>query len=505
MRSYSEFMAWHSRRKAGVQLYRDQMHEYQLTAYDFIRRNSFCALFIDLGMGKTVTSGTLAVDLLATGEAKRVLIIAPLRVANKTWPDELDIWDHFAYWDYSVVTGEKAKRESAARSRARIHITNRENIEWLVNFWGRDWPYDTVIIDESSAFKDHKTVRFKKLRSVRPRIKRMVQLTATPAAESYIHLFAQIYLLDEGKRLGKSITAYKRKYFDENIYTREIKLKEGAKEQIEAAISDLVLVMRAEDYLDLEKPRMLRNFVTLPDALYEQYKTLERNSIITVNGVDIVADNAAALAGKLLQFSSGVLYEAREKIVGEEVKLERVVHPMHELKMEQLTQIAEEAQGEPLLVVYHFNTSRDRLLKQFPQAKAMDKAGNLIAAWNKGQLPMLLVHPQSAGHGLNLQRGGRRIVFFDLPWSLELYQQVIGRLARQGQTKTVFVHHIIVKNSIDEDVYRALQVKASVQDALFEALKVIQAKRDTKFADLDARAFARQVEAWGYHEEEEAA
>lgn len=478
MRSYAEFMAWFRDRKRGVELYRDQMHEYQRTAYEFIRDNKFSALFVDLGLGKTVTSGTLAVDMLATGGCKKVLIIAPLRVANKTWPDELDRWDHFAYWPYSVVTGDEKNRTKNTRESTRIHITNRENIEWLVEFWKRDWPYDMVIIDESSAFKDHTTKRFKKLKAVRPYIKRMVQLTATPAAETYLHLFAQIYLLDEGKRFGKSVTAFKNKYFDINPYTYECKLKPGAKEQIEEAIADIVLVMRAEDYLDLEEPVRIQDRAKMSNELFEQYIDLQRDSVITVNEAEIVADNAAALSGKLRQFASGVLYENRETIEEESLKRERIVHPMHDLKIDMLRQLQEEAIGEQLLVVYHFQTSLERILKAFPKSKQMDKDGKLVTTWNNKKLDMLLVHPQSAGHGLNLQKGGRRIIFFDMPWSLEMYLQVIGRLARQGQTKQVFVHHLMVTGTVDEVVYDALQAKEDVQLALFKALKQIRKRME---------------------------
>lgn len=471
MRSYAEITRWLASRKSGVQLYRSQMHDYQKIAYDFVMATPFCALFIDLGMGKTVTAGTVACDLLTKGQAKKVLIIAPLRVANKTWPDELDQWDQLAYWPYAVITGDADRRKRELRSNTRIHIVNRESVEWLVEYWQKDWPYDVVIIDESSAFKDHTTKRFKALRKVRKYMKRMVQLTATPAAETYLHLFAQIHLLDGGERLGKNITGFKREYFDVNRWTYKCTIKPGAAEEIERKISDIVLVMRAEDYLDLEVPVRIRNTAKLTNELFEKYYDLARESVLDLDDAQIVAENAAALSGKLHQFASGFVYENRIDEVSEDVFEEsRVTHHLHDLKMELLEQIVEEAQGEQVLVVYHFKPSLERLLKRFKNSKAMDKAGALVTEWNNKKVPMLLVHPQSAGHGLNLQRGGRRIVFFDLPWSLELYQQVIGRLARQGQLRQVFVHHLMIENTLDETVYDALQAKEDVQESLFRAL-----------------------------------
>lgn len=500
----------------NVQRKRSDMHDYQaVEAYEFLRNNPFSALFVDMGLGKTISTLTVAVDLLAEFEAEKVLVIGPLKVATDTWPTEIGLWEHTAPFRYTLIreddddprlvearatarakaradglsprevesagrSAETAMRErirlEKANSRNPIHIINRERVEWLVNLHGKNWPYDTVIIDESSGFKDHKSIRFKALAKVRRAglIRRLHELTATPATEGYEGLFAQMYLLDLGERLGKNITRYRERYFTFNRWSQKYKLRPGAEEEILSKIADICKVMRAKDYLDLREPLIAPRYVRLDDkqmALIERMKT---EFVVNLpNGAEIEAETAAAMASKLLQMSSGVLYETyldEDHATGDMKKVKRV-HHLHDHKIEALREVIEELQGETVLVAYHFKSSLDRLKKAFPKAVVMDKEGKCIKAWNAGKIPLLLVHPQSAGHGLNLQAGGHNIVLFDMIWSLELFLQLIGRLARQGQKNLVRVQPLIAKGTIDETVFAGLNAKADVQEMLFRMLK----------------------------------
>lgn len=501
----------------------EDMHGYQDLAVDFLDENPFSALFVDLGLGKTVILLTLIMRLLSRLAFKRVLVIAPKRVGKNTWPNEISLWRHTAPLTFNHIrdeelqdavnragraaritataqanedvlqfdlSGEASKvwvkkqvdiavkrarvrasrvavREATLRSPATIDIINREQVEFLVRAWGRDWPYDVVIIDESSCLKDHTTRRFKALRAVRPFIKRMHQLTATPAAETYMHLFSQIYLLDLGKRLGKNITAYRDKYFKRSYDGFNWELREGADQEIAAKIADICLVMKASDYLKLDEPISRKRRIPLTPAQLKSYTAFERDLILPISEeTTIEAETAAALAQKLLQFASGFVYDKDKK-----------VHPIHEHKLDELASIVEEAEGEPLLVAYWYKPSLTRLKQRFPQAVAMDKDGDCIAAWNAGKIPILLIHPQSDAYGLNLQKGGRQIVFYDIPWSLELYLQFIGRLARQGQKDVVILHHLIAAGTIDEDVVDCLRNKRDAQEILFRLIKRCRAAR----------------------------
>ena len=515
----------------------EDMHGYQRTAVDFLLANPFSALFVDLGLGKSVISLSTIMELVARDEIDHVLVIAPVRVARETWPTEVGLWRHTAPLTYvhirqedvvdavnaagqaerklikqeleeklswegftrdqiKVAVAEKMKglaakeriekarltASSAAVRRhfrenpATIHIINREQVEWLIDSWQKDFPYQGIIIDESSSLKDHTTGRFKALKRVRPLIKRMHQLTATPAAETYLHLFAQIYLLDQGERFGRHITHFREEYFSYNQYSREYTLRPGSAERIAKKISNICLTMKAEQYLNLAKPVMLMEKIILPDDQIALYRQMEAEYVISLkDGSEVEAETAAALSQKLLQMASGVVYETVLEDVGNgDFKKRRIVHPLHDHKIEKLATIVEEAHGEPILVAYWHDASLARLKKAFPKAVAMDKQGACIKPWNAGKIPMLLVHPQSAGHGLNLQHGGRRIVFFDIPWSLELYLQLIGRLARQGQKQVVMVHHLITSGTLDEVVVEALSTKNDAQEYLFTLLKRIR-------------------------------
>lgn len=514
---------------ANVVRRRDALHSYQdKEALPFLRANPFSALFIDMGLGKTIISLTLIADLLSEFRYDKVLVVGPLRVATETWPTEIGLWEHTAWMNYSLIhamdddprlaearkrarrfareqglsaaearrlaaraeTQERERiRREAALSPKSIHIISRDWVEWLVDFHGRKWPYRMVIIDESSGFKDHRSNRFKALKKVRNAdglIERMHLLTATPAAETYEHLFAQMYLLDRGRRLGKNITAYRERYFTYNKWSMKWKLREGAEEEILSKIRDICLVMKAEDYLDVKEPVIVRRQVRLSAQQMELYRKMEREFVVTLpNGTEIEAETAATLSSKLLQMASGVLYEtvtAEDPTTGDLVKSTKV-HSLHEHKIEMLRQIVEEAQGEPILVAYHFKSSLDRLRKAFPKAVVMDRDGRAVKQWNARKIPMLLMHPQSGGHGLNLQAGGHNIVFFDIPWSLELYLQFIGRLARQGQRHVVVVQLLIASGTLDETVADALVAKEDAQGRMFATLKrLIRAHRQKRMA-----------------------
>ncbi|AEY69581.1 helicase [Burkholderia phage vB_BceS_AH2] len=507
---------------------RDDMHYYQDgIAVPFLLANPFSALFVDLGLGKTIISLTTIVDLLDSMSFERALVAGPLRVVSQTWPDEIPQWEHTACMNAALIRDEdfqeavrvagqiarapivaeareeairrgidpdldpslvrevirefvklradeiKRARLRAARTEIRkatmrnpatIHLVNREQIEQLVYAWGRDWPYDVVIIDESSSLKDHKTKRFKALKAVKNAglIKRLHELTATPAAEGYMGLFAQMYLLDGGKRLGKNITAYRERYFSRGYDGFSWKLRPGADEEIAAKISDICLTLKREDYLkDLKEPVFNPRYVKLSSDELKLYKRFERDFVAELDdGTVVEAETAATLSGKLLQLASGFIYDN-----------DRLTHHIHDHKIEELSEIVEEACGKPLVVVYWFKPSLERLKKAFPKAVVMDPEAKCVKPWNQGKIDMLLVHPASAGHGLNLQYGGHHMVFFDIPWSLELYLQVIGRLDRQGQEFAVVLHHIIAKGTIDEYVVECLREKRDMQDALFRFLK----------------------------------
>lgn len=530
----SEIAAWLKGKFSEVELVREQMHGYQETGLDFLKKNPFSALFIDMGLGKTVTSATLIADLLADLDFEgKVLIIGPLRVATRTWPDEFRKWKHLAHLNLSVIhvddddprlkeaarrgreagragcTGlfqsERAKaaqqgatravaaerekiRAEATLNSASVHVISADWLEWLVAYWhpqlGRKWPYRVVFIDESSGFKDHNSGRFKALQAVRDTpgaITRLHLLTATPAAESYIGLFPQIYLLDRGARLGRNITAYRDRYFKENKYSRKWILQTGAEKEIVAKISDICLVMKERDYLPREEPLFVTRNVDMNQAQRALYTTMAEKMVVTLDdGSEITADTAAALSAKLLQMASGVLYETQllpgQTDEDDHVKIKKV-HNIHTHKLEELDQIIAEAQGKPILVGYHHRASKDRLKQRYGEKITfMDSDGKCVKPWNSGKIPILAMHPQSGGHGLNLQAGGHIIVWYDIPWSLELYLQFIGRLARQGQKYRVTVFLLVCRGTLDETVTAALTAKEDAQDILFRLLKRMRKK-----------------------------
>lgn len=509
---------------AAVEYERRQMHFYQEECVDFLKENPFSALFIDMGMGKTISTLTVIADLLMEFLEEKVLVVAPLRVAVDTWPTEIRSWRHTAWMNFTVIraseddprlvearakarafgrseglsTAETQKiagrsetiereriMQDLARSDAKIHIINREQLEWLVYFWKGKWPYRVVIIDESSSFKDHKTDRFQALAKVRNTpglIERLHLLTATPAAETYEHLFAQLFLMDRGRRLGKNITAYREKYFTYNRWSMKYKLRPGCEEEILAKIADICLVMRAKDYLPRKDPTITPHLVTLDESHLKLIKDLERDFVVDLpGGAEVEAKTAAMLSSMLLQMASGTLYETQllEDWDTDDLRKVKKVHNIHDHKIEALKEIYEQAQneGQPLMVAYYFKSSLAKLKKAFPKAVAMDDEGKCVKAWNSNKIPMLLIHPQSAGHGLNLQKGlGHTLIFFDLIYSLEYYLQTIGRLDRQGQMNPVFVKLLIAVGTIDEIVWKALSAKQDAQEKLFTLLKRLNRK-----------------------------
>ena len=438
---------------------------YQEYTINHIMENNAAGAFLDMGMGKTVSTLTAIDNLLFLGEVNKVLVIAPLRVAEDTWSTEIDKWDHLNHLRISKVLGTPKQRIKAMNTPSDIYVTNRENVEWLVKEYFNKWPFDMVVIDELSSFKSPKAVRFRALKKVRPYFKRIVGLTGTPAPNSLIDLWPQIYLLDGGKRLGKTITGYREQYFRPGQRNQHVvynwNLKEGADTAIHNKISDICISMMAKDYLDL--PERIDNEINinLPVAALNKYKQLEKDLVIELGEDDITAANAAVLTNKLLQMANGAIYSENKSVV-----------EIHEEKLKALGDIIEAANGKPVLVFYNYQHDYSRIMNYLKgyNPKGLEDSKD-IKEWNEGNIPVLLVHPASAGHGLNLQFGGSIVVWFGLTWSLEFYQQANARLHRQGQKETVIIHHLIAKGTVDEDVMKALGNKEVNQNMLLEAVK----------------------------------
>lgn len=446
-------------------LSRSDLHPYQQQAVDFIKATPNCALWLDMGLGKTVSTLTAIKDLVVSKEASRVLIIAPLRVALSTWPNEIKHWRHLQGTEFNQLAGVSAKvREARARCEFKLNIINRELVPWLVEFWGQKWPYDMVVIDESSAFKSTQAKRWRALRSVLPRIKRTVELTATPASNSLIDLWPQIYLLDRGERLGKTKGIFLEKFCRQvgNPQWNQWEVKPDRVDRLYGLLSDIALRMKAIDYLDVPDRIDSVISITLPPKTLSQYRTLQTEFILSLESGEITAVNAAVQANKLLQLCNGAMYldDGGWEVVQDD-------------KLDALAEIVEQT-SESILVAYQFKSDLARLQERFPKAVALGKDPATIDQWNAGRIPMLLAHPASAGHGLNLQNGGRTIVWFGLPWSLELYAQFNGRLHRQGQEKPVLVYHLLATGTVDEAVYATLNRKDATQQDLLEAIKKLQ-------------------------------
>lgn len=440
-------------------------HKYQDYAKKHILEHPASGLFLDMGLGKTVTTLTAAAELLFLGDVQKVLVIAPLRVAEDTWSTEIDKWDHLKHLRISKILGDRKRRLKALAEDADIYVTNRENVDWLVEECFSAWPFDMVVIDELSSFKSSKAKRFRSLRKVRPYFKRIVGLTGTPAPNSLIDLWPQIYLLDGGKRLGRTMTGYKQQFFSAGFGSGHIvykwNLKDGSQDAIYKRIGDICVSMKAKDYLEL--PDRMDNEVSiiLPDKAKSTYRHLERDFVIDMGTDAITAANAAVLTNKLLQLSNGAIYTENHE-----------VQEIHQEKLKALQEIIDTANGQPVLVFYSYKHDASRIKEYLKGVDAKELGGSEdIKAWNSGKIPVLLAHPASAGHGLNLQAGGHIIVWFGLTYSLEQYMQANARLHRQGQQQAVIIHHLIAKGTMDEAVMKVLSGKEANQDKLLEAVK----------------------------------
>ena len=454
-----------------------QAHGYQQYAAQRIVDNAACGLFLDMGLGKTVVTLT-AIDELINDrfEVSRVLVIAPLRVASDTWPREAAKWEHLQHLRVARVLGTAKQRRDALREDADIYLINRENVPWLVaEHAKKPWPFDMVVIDELSSFKSPSAARFRALRKVMPYVNRRVGLTGTPAPNGYVDLWSQIYLLDTGARLGKTVTGYKDSYFHPAIIDRHTgvvfrwDLNTGAKERIDEKLQDLCISMTAKDYIDMPERVDVSTLVELTTAQRAEYDRLERDYLLQLADSDnvVTAGTAAAITGKLQQFSQGAVYITDP----ERPEVKDQWGELHQAKLEAMDDIIEAANGKPVLVFYWYKHDLSRLTERYPKARSLDTSKD-IDDWNNGSIPVLLVHPASAGHGLNLQTGGNHVVWFSLPWSLELYQQANARIFRQGQPEArVIIQHLLVRGTVDEDILAALQTKNVGQAALIEALK----------------------------------
>ena len=458
-----------TRRKLG------EVHKYQWRMIEWIMDNPKCALWAGVGLGKTVTTLTALQTLLERKISKKILIIAPLRVAKFVWPAEINNWTHLKDLRHVVLHGSKKTREELLGSSYEIHIINKEMVSWLVDEMSarRHWPYDTVVIDESTCVKSSKSKRYKSLRMVYAKTKRMIQLSATPAPNGLLDLWAQMHLIDQGKRLGRTMTAYKNQYFIGDYMGYNFVPKAGAPAQIYKQVADKCLTLTSKDYLELPKRTHNTINIEMDKKMGEKYYELEREFVLELEDGLITASQAAVLSGKLLQFCGGAVYIPEEcktvmslDLIGDSKTWVEVSTQ----KLDALRDLISEMAGQPLLVAYNYKHELVRLTREFPSGRCLNSQKD-EEDWNKGKIPILFVHPQSCGHGLNLQYGGSNLVWFGTTWNLELYDQLIGRLDRQGQSDPVFIHHMILNNTIEERVMLRLKDKSITQDELLNAMK----------------------------------
>mgnify|MGYP001771151158 FL=1 len=457
-------------------------HTYQAHCIQKIEEIPKLGLFLDMGLGKTVTTLTAIKDLKYNRfEVRKVLVIAPKKVAEGTWTKEKDKWDHTKMLRVSQVLGSQAKRIRALNTPADLYIINRENVVWLVDYYRNSWPFDMVVVDESSSFKSHKAKRFKALSSVGPHINRLVELTGTPSPNGLDDLWAQLYLLDGGERLGKRYTQFRERYFqpdrrgaDGMIYSYEA--KPGTEESILRKISDICISMKAEDYLELPEITFHQIPVVLDAKAEKAYRELERKMVLELPGdeEEISVASAAALSNKLLQLANGAIYDD-----------DRNVHEVHNCKIEAFLELIESLQGKPALVFYNYQHDRERILQALEKSKLRIRELRNTQDeddWNAGRIDILLTHPASSAYGLNLQQGGNHVIWFGLTWNYELYTQANKRLHRQGQTERVIIHHLVCEGTRDEDVMQALERKDGVQEWVMQSLKArIKAVKEGKY------------------------
>ena len=438
-------------------------HNYQNYAKNFILAHKVSALFLDCGLGKTITTLTAINELMYDSfEISKVLIIAPLRVAQSTWKEEIEKWDHLNLLRYSIAVGDEKERLKALKQNSDIYIINRENVDWLVTKSGIDFNFNMLIIDELSSFKSHTSKRFKSLLKIRPYFERVVGLTGTPSSNGLMDLWAEFRVLDLGERLGRYITHYRNEYFLPDKRNGAVifsyKPQPNAEERIYRRLADITISMKSTEYLKMPELILNELEINLDEEDQTKYKKFKKEMVMTIQEKEIDAINAASLSNKLIQLANGSIYDEDKKF-----------YEVHNKKLDKLEEIIESANGKPVLVAYWFKADKERIEKRFKvrEIKTVDD----IKQWNMGMIGLALIHPASAGHGLNLQSGGSTLVWFSLTWSLELYQQTNARLYRQGQKDTVVIHHLITKNTIDEDIMKSLKRKDKTQEALMKAVK----------------------------------
>ena len=447
----------------GNLLKKSKMYDYQTYASEYIVSHSTAAVFLECGLGKTVITLTAINELMFNEfEVRKVLVISPLRVGLSVWKQECNKWEHLKNIKCSIAIGDESRRIEALMTQADIYIINRENVDWLITNSGHPFDFDMVVIDELSSFKSASAKRFKSLLKVRPKVKRIVGLTGTPSSNGLMDLWAEFRLLDMGERLGRFITHYRNNYFEPDKRNGQMvfsyKPRVGAEDAIYRLISDITISMKSADYLIMPECIMNEVVVQLSEKERKQYDSLKKDMILSLDDSEIDAVNAAALSGKLLQMANGAVYDEDSN----------VIH-IHNQKLEALEDLLEGANGKPILIAYWYNHDLTRIKEKFKIREI--KSSKDIVDWNDGTVPIGVIHPASAGHGLNLQSGGSTLIWFGLTWSLELYQQTNARLYRQGQNETVVIHHIITKDTIDEDVMRALKAKEKTQSDLIDAVR----------------------------------
>lgn len=438
-------------------------YNYQNYAKNFILAHKVSALFLDCGLGKTITTLTAINELMYDSfEISKVLIIAPLRVAQSTWKEEIEKWDHLNLLRYSIAVGDEKERLKALKQNSDIYIINRENVDWLVTKSGIDFNFNMLIIDELSSFKSHTSKRFKSLLKIRPYFERVVGLTGTPSSNGLMDLWAEFRVLDLGERLGRYITHYRNEYFLPDKRNGAVifsyKPQPNAEERIYRRLSDMTISMKSTEYLKMPELILNELEINLDEEDQTKYKKFKKEMVMTIQEKEIDAINAASLSNKLIQLANGSIYDEDKKF-----------YEVHNKKLDKLEEIIESANGKPVLVSYWFKADKERIEKRFKVKEI--KTADDIKQWNMGIINLALIHPASAGHGLNLQSGGSTLVWFSLTWSLELYQQTNARLYRQGQKDTVVIHHLITKNTIDEDIMKSLKRKDKTQEALMKAVK----------------------------------
>ena len=448
-------------------------HTYQTRLKDFIISNRYAFLTVDMGLGKTVTTLTAVRELLEDYlEAERVLVIAPKSVAENTWTSECAKWDHLAHLRVSVVMGTEAQRVKALETPADLYVINRDNVVWLTEHLGNSWDFDTVIVDESSSFKNPQARRFKALRKVRPRIRRVILLTGTPSPNGHMDLWAQMWLIDMGERLGRTLGGFRTKYFKPGRSNGHVvydwHLLPGAGDQISAKMQDVTVSLKAEDWLEVPDLIETDVCIALSPTEAKAYRDFERDQLMSLDGKDIEALTAAALANKLLQFTGGAMYDT-----------EHGWHTTNDAKLRALEDLVETAGDEPVLVFYQYKHELERLQERFKPLQPVTFSGEpeILKKWNEGSIRMLLCQPASVQYGLNMQEGGHIIVWYTPTWNLEQYQQANARLHRQGQTRPVLCYRLICDGTVDERVVKALTVKDNAQETLLRLIRDLQREK----------------------------